>query len=122
MADPTADPDGDGQTTLQEYLANTDPTDAASALRIPAVDCDPAGHFVVTWSSIGGVRYRIFFSNGDANGNFNGAFTGLVRPVATEMDPEPVGSSSTGTFTDDFTLTGGAPPLGRRYYRVEVVR
>jgi uncharacterized repeat protein (TIGR03806 family) len=34
-AAPDADPDSDGQTNMEEFLANTDPTNAASALGLP---------------------------------------------------------------------------------------
>jgi hypothetical protein len=122
VSDPSLDPDGDGWTNRQEYQANTDPKNAASALRFPTVTRNASGHFVVTWASVGGTRYRVKFSDGDAQGNYNGVFTDLARAVAAEMDPAPVGADSTMTFTDDFTLTGAPPAQGRRYYRVEVVR
>jgi hypothetical protein len=122
VSNPALDPDGDGWTTLQEYQANTDPMNADAALRFPSVTRNASGHFVVTWASVGGTRYRVKFSNGDANGNYNGVFTDLVRVVEAEMDPAPVGTVSTMSFTDDFTLTGGAPPQGRRYFRVGVVK
>lgn len=54
----TADSDGDGQSALQEYLAGTDPTDPASALRIwiePAL----SGGVLLLWSSAAGKSYRI---------------------------------------------------------------
>lgn len=121
VTDPNADPDGDGQTNLQEYRAGTDPNSALSWLRVTQIDLVGAG-YVITWSSAGGTRYRISYSDGDANGNFNGAFTPIVRAVAAEMDPSPVGTLSTQTFTDDFTLTGGVPSQGQRYYRIQVVR
>ena len=74
------------------------------------------------WSAVGGTRYRVLYSDGDEQGGFNGAFAPLVRPVTEEMDPNPIGSPGTMSFTDDLTLTGGAPAHGSRYYRVQVVR
>ena len=38
------------------------------------------------------------------------------------MDANPVGTAGTMSFTDDFTLTGGATTSGARYYRVEAIR
>ncbi len=53
---------------------------------------------------------------------FNGVFLSLARPVALEMDPNPIGAPGTMSFTDDYSLTGGSPANGMRFFRVEVVR
>ena len=39
-----------------------------------------------------------------------------------EMNPEPIGTATTQSFLDDFSLTGGPPGQGARFYRIEVVR
>lgn len=117
----TADLDGDGVNNLQEYWAGTDPNNPLSWLRVTQIDRVGAGYQVV-WSSVGGTRYRVSFSNGDVNGDFNGVFTPIARPVAQEMDANAVGTLGTMSFTDNYTLTGGPPPNGRRYYRVQIVR
>jgi len=122
VLNPDNDADGDGLTNLQEYFANTNPTNAASALRITDVTCDGSGHATFTWATVGGTRYRVSRSDADSNGSFTGVFTDLVRAVTLEMDPATVGATSTQSFTDDFTLTGGPPANGARYYRVQVVR
>lgn len=116
------DSDGDGQTNLQEYYANTNPNDSSSALLIPTVSQQANGHFSLTWKSVGGVRYRLQYSNGDARGGYDGSFTDIVRPLSTELGPGADGAPGTMSFTDDFTLTGGAPPAGARYYRVKAVQ
>jgi hypothetical protein len=61
------------------------------------------------------------YSNGGPGGGLTGVFTPIVRAVAVEMDAAPLGTPTTQSFTDDFTLTGGAPPYRARYYRIEVV-
>jgi hypothetical protein len=121
ITDANDDDDADGATNLQEYRAGTNPTNALSWLHFTQISTAGAGYQVV-WSSVGGTRYRLQFSNGDAAGGFTGAFTSVPRAVADEMDPNPVGAAGTMSFTDDFTLTGGAPANGARYYRMEVVR
>jgi hypothetical protein len=118
--EPNGDADGDGATNLQEYYAGTNPTNSLSWLRITSINQGQSGMQVV-WSSIGGVRYRILYGDGDAQGGFNGLFTALARTVLDEMDPSPVGQAGTMSFIDDFRLTG-PPAHGARYYRIQVIR
>ncbi len=115
-----ADDDNDGQTNLQECLAGTNPTNAASVFRILAAPLETNGQWVLTWSSVGGSRYRVQFRNGSTNSGVKGAFTDIVRPLTNEMDLGPYGAPSTQAFTDDFALTGGPPAGGARYYRVKI--
>jgi hypothetical protein len=121
LTDPDADDDHDGVTNRQEYWAGTNPKDNQSWLRIQSLTAIGSGGFALAWPSIGGVRYRVLRSDGDASGGFNGLFTPVIRPVTAEMDASPVGTSSTMSFTDDFSLTG-RPAHGARYYRIQVVR
>lgn len=120
IIDPHGDDDGDGHSNLQEYLANTNPTNAASALRITSATRDSQGHVTLVWPSVGGTRYRVQYSEA-TNGSLSGSFIDIVRPLTLEMDPAPYAEPSTQTFVDDFTLTGNAPPTPR-YYRVKVVQ
>jgi hypothetical protein len=117
---PDADDDQDGMTNLQEYWAGTNPQDAGTWLRITNYGGNSVSGFTLNWPSVGGVRYRVLFSDGSALGGFDGNFTSLVRPVGTEMDSSPPGTASTMTFVDDFSLTG-APPNPARYYRIQIV-
>jgi hypothetical protein len=51
--DPNADPDQDGMSNLQEYLAGTNPTNTADVLEITAYATAPGGTTnLVTWTSV----------------------------------------------------------------------
>ncbi len=109
ITDANADNDGDGQSNLAEYIANTNPNDAESALKILDGQYETDGHFTLTWSSVGGTRYRVQSSE-----SLDGTFTDIERAEENEIDSKPFGEASTQSFTD--TLTNGS-----RFYRVKVV-
>lgn len=117
ISDPVGDDDSDGVKNRSEYVAGTNPTNAASILRITSASRNADGSCTLSWQSVGGVRYRVLFRDGDPAGTF----TEIDRPVMAEMDSSALGASSTMTFSDDFTLTGGAPFIGNRFYRIQVV-
>jgi hypothetical protein len=121
-ADSDRDEDGDELTNLQEYLANTDPLDPHSGPFLPSVERGEGGEFVVRWRAIGGTRYRIQYSDGDTQGNYDGIFRDFVRPIAEEMGALPKGAARDAAFVDDFRQSGGSPPANARYYRVKVVQ
>ncbi len=112
----SADADGDGQSNLAEYWANTDPTNAASLFQISNAQRQTNGTFQLTWSSIGGTRYRVQF----ADGSIANPFDDVIRLIDAEMDGSLYGSTNTQSFVDNFTQTG-ASTNGSRYYRVKVV-
>jgi len=116
VSDPDGDADGDGMTNLQEYRANTNPTNAASVLRITSTEVAAGGQTTIAWLAVGGTRYRVCYADGGASG-----FIPLVRAIGLEMNPGPVGAPTNQGFVDDFTLTGGPPAVGARFYRISVV-
>lgn len=118
LANLQADDDNDGLSNAQEYWVNSNPTNAASGLRILSLSRAAGGETTLTWSSIGGTRYRVSYRDGDAAG----PFLPLPRPAYEELDPAPIGTAAAQSFTDDFSLTGGPPLSGARYYRVGVAR
>ena len=110
VSNPNDDSDGDGLTNLQEFLANTNPTNAASSLKVISASSLTNGQFSLSWSAIGGTRYRVQYS-----ASLTDLFTDIIRPVDAEMDSSPVGSTSTQSFTDTFSPTNAT-----RFYRVRV--
>jgi hypothetical protein len=123
VSDPAGHDDGDGVPNIEEYFANTNPTNGASFLHlVGGVVTNGEGHLLITWDSIGGTRYRIAYGDGTAVGSYNGLYTDLLRTLAEEVDPAALGTPSTQSFTDDFLLIGGPPATGARYFQIKAVR
>jgi endonuclease/exonuclease/phosphatase family metal-dependent hydrolase len=116
ISDPNGDADGDKQNNYAEYVAGTNPTNAVSIFKILDGSHQADGRFSMTWTSVGGKRYRVQYTNGGPGGGLKGGFTDIVRDVNTETDAQPSGQASTQTFTDDSSPTNAV-----RYYRIKVV-
>ena len=85
---PGADPDGDGLSNLQEYLAGTDPTNAASCLRVelPSV----AGGTLVRFSAVSNRTYSVLYTDALTSGPWRKLADVLARSsnhVETIPDP-----------------------------------
>jgi len=107
------DPDHDGMNNLREYLANTDPTNSASALKLLSLTITSNRQAAITWASIGGTRYRVQTLDGD----LRGSFADIVRLASEEINSPSNGVASTMTFTHTAPLA----TAGARFYRVRVV-
>jgi gluconolactonase len=59
VAMPASDSDGDGSNDLDEAMAGTDPTNAASVLKILAAVRLAGDRLALTWSSVPGKIYRV---------------------------------------------------------------
>jgi hypothetical protein len=90
---------------------------STTSLRILSATLDAGGHCTINWAAVGGLRYRVSYRDGDPNG----AFTDLVQSPVAEINLASEGTAATQSFTDNFTLTGGAPANGKRYFRVRVI-
>jgi hypothetical protein len=92
-----ADPDQDGASNRQEFLAGTDPLDGQSVLKA-GVHTAP----VVTWLSVPNLTYRVFRS------------PSLTAPNWVALLPVVIATNATTSYVD-------LEAVGQAYYRVEVV-
>jgi hypothetical protein len=102
LASSTADPDGDGMSNYQEFIAGTDPTDSTSKFTV-AASTQTAGPITVTFV-----------------GHANRAYV-LERSLSLSPASWTTVASS-GTLTSDLTVTlrDSALPLPKAVYRVRV--
>jgi hypothetical protein len=94
----SGDPDHDGFTNLEEYLAGTDPQDSNSLLRITFLS---DGGQVVSWQSIPGKNYQVY---GTPN------LSQSLEALSTTLTAFNTNTSFTNLFV----------PAGRQFYRVRV--
>jgi PKD repeat protein len=103
-----AAPDGDGFTNLQDYLAGTNPTNSASALRITSI-AQQGSDFLITWTMGSGKTNALQLSLGDGSGNYSNNFADLFTVTNT-----------VGTVTN-YLDSGAATNTPPRFYRVRLV-
>jgi hypothetical protein len=105
--DANADPDHDGASNAQEYLAGTDPNNSASVLRITAENFAAGGTTAsLTWNSVPTRFYYVTKTPALAPPAWTDSGLGLISPSA--------GTSTTAGFPEI------SAPI--RFYRVEAVR
>ena len=106
-----ADPDGDGQNNIAEFLAGTDPTSATSAFRI--LWLAPEGDNVrITWATAGGRTNAVQTAVSDTEGSCTTNFIDLSGPIII------LGS---GDATTNYINAGGATNTPARFYRIRLV-
>jgi hypothetical protein len=97
------DPDGDGFNNWQEYIADTNPTNAASYLRITSLALVPAG-LRIEWQ--GGILATQYLQRLDGFG------TNTWQDVFTNYPPTPI----IGSFTNAVGTTSPS------FYRIKATR
>jgi hypothetical protein len=109
----TADPDGDGQNNMAEFLAGTDPTNSASVLTIISVV--PQGtNIVITWKTAGGHTNIVQVTSGDASGGYNSNFVDILSSLT-------ILPGTGGDISTNYIDLSGATNAPSRYYRIRLV-
>ena len=98
------DPDGDGSSNMDEFLAGTDPLDPGSVLRAVSLSRDPAAA-TVSWRSVPGKIYQIEWCDS------------LDGPWLDTLAASRVLAESEVTSFADPTVAG----IPRRFYRIRPV-
>jgi polygalacturonase len=109
----TADPDGDGQNNMAEFLAGTDPTNSASVLSIISV-VESGADVRIAWKTAGGHTNIVQGMGGDANG-------GYTTNNFTDIPSSQTVVSGSGDTSTNYVDSGGATNNPSRYYRVRLV-
>lgn len=107
-ANGTSDGDGDGFPDLNEYRADTEPTDPNSNLRITYYSADPGGLSAkMEWTSVATRHYRILMrTEVDSGLTWREVGLGVILP-------------DTGSTTTRNVIDSGSP---QRFFRVEAFR
>ncbi len=100
----SADPDHDGMNNYQEYIAGTNPTNAASVFKIQSLTNSQAG-FTINFQSAWGRNYTLYATTNLAAGTWT-----AVQSQATIL-----GDGGVDALTDSTTATNAL-----RFYRVGV--
>jgi len=106
-----ADPDGDGMSNTNEFLAGTDPTNSMSGLRIISVT-QQGSNVVVTWATASRHTNTVQATAGDGSGGYSTNFADISDPILV------LGS---GDVITNYTDLGAATNAPARYYRIRLV-
>jgi hypothetical protein len=98
----SADPDGDGQGDLAESIANTNPDDSSSSLRVTNVS-RTGSNCQVFWTTVAGTKYQVHSA------------TSLPGAVFTPLSGVITATGSSTNYTD----TGASGSA--KYYRIQIV-
>ena len=113
QADAAADPDGDGQNNMAEFLSGTNPTNGISVLRIISVS-QQGIDINVTWSTAGDHTNAVQAISPGASGSYTNEFEDI-------LGAEQIVISGSGDATTNYVDVGGATNRPSRFYRVRLV-
>ena len=108
-ADAALDSDGDGASNLNEFLAGTNPTNAASNFHVISLKRE-TNDVRITWTTVAGKSYRVQTNATQAGSGITTNF-GDFSPLIT--------ATGLGESITNFLHVGGATNAGR-YYRVRL--
>lgn len=106
-----------GITNLQCYALGLDPMSPQSNFVATVTLQTGTGRAQITWPTVSGKTYAVQFAD---SLNSGGASFTTIKTVNETSGV--TGSMQTRTFIDDFTLTGGAPTNGRRFFRIQLAQ
>jgi len=101
--DGSGDFDNDGMSDLDEYRAGTDPTDAASLLKVTLVK-EGGAHYSVEWPTVPGRRYLLQYKDD------------LNNPVWNNLFDPYIANSQHSSYYDETSNAAAT-----RYYRLLIV-
>jgi hypothetical protein len=104
-ADAAPDADGDGVSNLNEFLAGTNPTNAASYFHFTTIARE-AGGVRMNWTTVGGKSYRV-----QSSADLDGVFSDFGPVIAV---------SGAGESTTNLLDTDAPTNAPARYYRVRL--
>jgi len=110
QASSSADPDGDGQNNVAEFLAGTDPNNASSYMHVLSV-IRQGNDMSITWVAGGGRTNVLQATAGDISGNYFTNFSDIVTNII----------AGSGDATNNYVDGGGATNGPTRYYRIRLM-
>jgi beta-glucanase (GH16 family) len=101
-----ADPDGDGMSNLQEYLAGTDPTNSASYFHILSIV--PQGNdTLITWMTAGGLTNAV-----ETTPNPGGSYSNISGDIII---------TGSGVTTTNYLDPGAFTNVPLQFYRIRLI-
>ncbi len=110
--DPLFDADGDGLNNLGEYIAGMNPTNEGSSFMVQTADSMTNGTFVISWESVTGRVYSVYWKNCMTNG-YQALQTDIRYPQSSYTD-NVHNAEECGFYTIDVELdaSSGSGPSG----------